>query len=354
MPISFRCSECNQLLRVPDTAAGKSARCPKCQALMTVPASGEEGQNAPQPPAGQPGGWSAPESSPAAAGGSTSNDPFAFLQQPAAGGAPPPKPPPSNPFGDAGGSSPFGGGTQGLNPYSSPAPFAPTISALEGAPVVAQAINIDPILSYAWRLWQIHLGLLLGVTVAIMVIGWVVQIPFGVMQVVLDQQNQPEAAAGVNFLGTIVTNLVQLYLGIGQAQIALKLARRQPAAFADLFGGAPLFLPVLGASLLFGIALFFGILLLIIPGIILAILLWPYYYLLVDQKTGIIDSFSTAMTLGQMNWVTTIVLFLLSMGIMILGCLACGIGLLFAAPLVTMLWAVGYLMMAGQIPTNPA
>ena len=33
MPIEFRCSQCEQLLRVPDDSAGKNARCPKCQAL---------------------------------------------------------------------------------------------------------------------------------------------------------------------------------------------------------------------------------------------------------------------------------------------------------------------------------
>lgn len=38
MSIEFRCSQCSQLLRVPESAAGKNARCPKCQALMTVPA----------------------------------------------------------------------------------------------------------------------------------------------------------------------------------------------------------------------------------------------------------------------------------------------------------------------------
>jgi hypothetical protein len=39
MPIEFRCSQCDQLLRVPETAAGKHARCPRCQALMAVPGS---------------------------------------------------------------------------------------------------------------------------------------------------------------------------------------------------------------------------------------------------------------------------------------------------------------------------
>jgi DNA-directed RNA polymerase subunit RPC12/RpoP len=37
MSIEFRCSQCSQLLRVPDNSAGKNARCPKCQALMVVP-----------------------------------------------------------------------------------------------------------------------------------------------------------------------------------------------------------------------------------------------------------------------------------------------------------------------------
>jgi phage FluMu protein Com len=91
MPIEFRCSQCNQLLRVPDDSAGKSARCPKCQALMTVPAAAD------------------------------ANLPFALVQ-PLAGSPPPPKPPPDNPFGDYASASPFAApAAGGLNPYASPA-----------------------------------------------------------------------------------------------------------------------------------------------------------------------------------------------------------------------------------------
>jgi phage FluMu protein Com len=127
MPISFRCSQCNQLLRVPDTAAGKSARCPKCQALMTVPARSDA-----EPPAFQlegagagPGpaaGWSPPQE---AAAGSPAKppggvDPFPFLESPSRQSVPPPQAA-GNPFADAGG-SPFGGpATASLNPYASPA-----------------------------------------------------------------------------------------------------------------------------------------------------------------------------------------------------------------------------------------
>ena len=40
MTIEFPCQNCLQPLRVPDTSAGKSARCPKCKALTPVPAVG--------------------------------------------------------------------------------------------------------------------------------------------------------------------------------------------------------------------------------------------------------------------------------------------------------------------------
>lgn len=39
MPIEFRCSQCNKLLRVPDETAGQQAKCPECGALMLIPAA---------------------------------------------------------------------------------------------------------------------------------------------------------------------------------------------------------------------------------------------------------------------------------------------------------------------------
>ncbi len=63
MPIPVVCASCQTRLNAPDAAAGKKVKCPKCQAVMAVPAA--------EPP-------------PAAGGGGT---PFDF-----GGGAPPPPP----------------------------------------------------------------------------------------------------------------------------------------------------------------------------------------------------------------------------------------------------------------------
>ena len=37
MAIEFRCKECDNLLRTPDEAAGKKARCPSCKSIQEVP-----------------------------------------------------------------------------------------------------------------------------------------------------------------------------------------------------------------------------------------------------------------------------------------------------------------------------
>ncbi len=338
MAIEFPCPHCTQLLRVADDSAGKTAKCPKCSGLAKIP-GGDAG-----------GGFSAP-------GGSSLGAPL-----PSSFGPPTPGPfdaPAKNPFSDGGpsanplGNQPaFGGAAPSINPYASPATGyqAPT----PGGTIVPQVVGIEPIWNFSWQLWQQHLGLLLGVSVTIFAVSFVISILFTVPQIALQQNGEPDAAQAVNFLGSIVSNLVQFFLGIGQAQISLKLARRQQAQYTDLFSGGSRFLPLFGAMFLLVGAYFLGLLLLIVPGIIVLLMWWPCYYLVVDRKAGIIESFSVAAKVTQGNWGTAILIWLLSAGIMILGCLALCIGILFAQPLISMLYAVAYFMMSGQIPVQPA
>jgi hypothetical protein len=111
MPISTACPQCNQGLRVPDTALGKSVRCPKCQTVFKV-----EAEAAP-PPAADPFGLG-----PLGSGGGA-NNPFDFLGSPNTSSSPPPKPK-NDPFASLGGPPPGG---MNVNPYAPPA--APSYAA---------------------------------------------------------------------------------------------------------------------------------------------------------------------------------------------------------------------------------
>ena len=339
MAIEFPCPHCTQLLRVGDDSAGKTAKCPKCNGLAKIP-----GGDAPAsfgPPEGSLG-----------------------APLPSSLGPPSPSPfgeaPAKNPFSDAGAASnpyssqpKFGAPDSYINPYTSPQ-IAYQAPLFQDVPITPQVVGVEPILSYAWQLWQQHLGLLLGVTVTIVAISYVVGFMIAIPQIALSQNGEIELARTVYWVGQIFNNLVQLYLGIGMYQIALKMARRLPVQYTDLFGAGPVFFPVLGAYILYFIASFFAILLLVVPFFILILMCWPYYFLLIDKKTGIIESFSVATTITKNNWGTAILLALLSVGIFILGVLALCIGTLFAAPLINLLWAVAYLMMSGQIPLQPS
>lgn len=49
MPIEISCNSCNKRLRVPDNAAGKRVKCPQCQTVLSVPATGAASSPAPAP-----------------------------------------------------------------------------------------------------------------------------------------------------------------------------------------------------------------------------------------------------------------------------------------------------------------
>ena len=113
-------------------------------------------------------------------------------------------------------------------------------------------------------------------------------------------------------------------------------------------------LPLIGAFLIAVIPLIVGFALVIVPGVLLLLMFWPAYYLIADARTGVMESFSVARRITEGNWGSAFVLYMMSIGISLLGCLAFCVGLLFAAPLISVMWAVAYLMMSGQLmPYGP-
>jgi hypothetical protein len=352
MPIEFICSECNQNLRVPDSAQGKQARCPKCGAVLTVPgapagselpSTAAEKPDAHTPPAG--GTVSGPHGDRPAADfsdpdffGTRSFDDNPFAQQPL-GEVPDPR----NPFADAGPAD-----SDWSNPYSPPKSKAAALDQVG-------AVEATDVLGYAWDVWKANLGLVVGVFVFISVVGWMFEGLQNGIQFALVQGGMGEDEAALAMLPlALVRGLVQFYLGIGATLIGLRLARGQSAEFSDVFSGGSLFLPALGASILFGLAVTTGLVLLIIPGVLVALLFWPYYYLIVERKAGVIDAFSVAYQMASQNVGTTFLLALATTGITLLGFLALCVGLFLAIPLTQLVWVVAYMMYSGQLSPRAA
>jgi uncharacterized membrane protein len=113
------------------------------------------------------------------------------------------------------------------------------------------------------------------------------------------------------------------------------------------------FLQSLGFMLLVMVVALVSLPLLYVPLIVLFFLYWPSYYLVIDGKCGVMDSFNAAQRIAEGNKLTTFLVMLVGAGFTMLGEMACLVGLFFAIPLVSIMWCTAYLMMSGQIPIPP-
>ena len=208
-------------------------------------------------------------------------------------------------------------------------------------------IELGEIFKFALQLFQQNMGLLVGAAAVCMI----PQIIINIIQA--GAQDGRGDIGPMAWLAILALNLVQTYLGIGQARIALRIVRGQPVEFNELFSGGDKFLPIIGYSLLIFIPVTCGFALLIVPGVFLMLYFWPSYMLIIDYKTTVMDSFGIAYRIGEVNLLNSFVLGLASFGIVVLGMLACCVGIVFAAGYISVLWGAAYLMMSGQISLRP-
>jgi phage FluMu protein Com len=126
MPIEFRCTECNRLLRTADGTEGRQAKCPECGQILTIPAPEATSPGTRPGPAGEGGSPFGP------------TPPPADLPSPFAPGIPPPPPPGQreNPY-----ASPTDYGAFASRPPFSPAQLRAEAQDRVSAPAIALIVT---------------------------------------------------------------------------------------------------------------------------------------------------------------------------------------------------------------------
>jgi uncharacterized membrane protein len=103
------------------------------------------------------------------------------------------------------------------------------------------------------------------------------------------------------------------------------------------------------ASILFGLMLFVGLLLCIIPGIIVAIIFMFYGYLIVDNPTlGPTDALRKSQEITKGRLGELFVFGLALFGINLVGAILCGVGLLFTYGITAVAVAYAYRTLNGE------
>lgn len=308
MSIEFRCSQCGKLLRTGDDTAGMQARCPECGSVMPIPTGG-----------------------PSSAAAGIEPQASTMMSSP----VPPPPPPP---------------GQDDENPYQSPGAY-PTTPVGPPPPGSFQPTVIDfgDIFSRTWTIFKDQWGMCLLVLFLVFLFNVFVgnALSFGGRFLGL-AANSPQLAQILSSLGSLAGWLLNIWIGIGQALIFLSMARGDPVELGQLFAGGPYFLRILAASIIAGFAFMAGLLLLIVPGIFLALMFWPFYWIIVDRNAGVLDSFRLAQRITEGNKATVFVLAVVAVALTIVSMIPCGLGLLFTVPFFALMGPVTYLAMSGQ------
>jgi uncharacterized membrane protein len=294
------------MLRVPDTAAGKQAKCPKCQTLASVPG---------ETPVAQP-----------------------LSPLPAFGPSPiqPAKP----------------AAMAGDNPYATaPMPGGGVMPGPAAVPGEIRNVQVDVshVISYAFECWKRDIGILVVAVILAGLASSVLTIPAMIIVAILSLNGEEDLAAVVNIGSQIVSLPLQMYFMLGLMNIALASARGQKIDIGMIFYRGGNTIGALVAIVLFGILIAVATLACIAPGIVVIMFYWPFYYLVIDRRDSMGQAFTLARQITMGNVGTSVLIWLCTIGILLLGYAACLVGVLFAYPLVMLIWATAYLMMSGQL-----
>jgi uncharacterized membrane protein len=200
--------------------------------------------------------------------------------------------------------------------------------------------SIGEALSFGWETWKSNALLWIGVIIVVWIVEGLPQIP---VQTMRDQTALTIIAA---LIGTALGVLVQ----IGLAKMSLSFVDSGRAEFADLFNGYPVFVSYLIASLIFGLMLFIGLILLVVPGIIVAVIFWMYSYVIVDRGMGPIDALKRSMDLTRGVRMDIFLFALASLGLNLLGMIPCLLGLFVTVPMTMMAAAYIYRRLDRETP----
>lgn len=226
--------------------------------------------------------------------------------------------------------------------------------------------SVGDAFGYGWKKFTQNIGPILIAMLVFLLIGAVI---YG-LQYLAQQLTTPDTTVVSGENGFVVTRsgggllgaLVSLVFGVitfvwnyvTQAAVArggLAVTEGRPIVLSELLSFNKLG-RIIVAGILLGIATAIGLILCILPGLIIMFLGSYYVYFILDQDAGIIDSLKASFSFVSSNVGNLLLLFILSLIIMFIGALLCGIGLFVAYPLVFIAHAYAYKVLRG-VPVAP-
>jgi uncharacterized membrane protein len=243
-----------------------------------------------------------------------------------------------------------------LNPYQTPeSSWMEQVNqiAAPGEEIVpgSQPLDIGDCVKRGFELTKRHFGILLGVGVVYFAVSWVFGFVTGMAMLPFsgDPQVSPEGVLETSPMATvamviqnILTQIFGLFIGLGLIRVGLNVVSGKEVSIGMLFGEGSKLMTSVGATILYYLMVIGGTLLLIVPGIYLALRFGQYQNAIVDKNLGVIDSLKYSARITEGNKMNLFGLGILGVLIVIAGLLALIVGVIFAAPVAWLSTMVAY------------
>ena len=141
------------------------------------------------------------------------------------------------------------------------------------------------------------------------------------------------ALKAIPYVGAVAAVVINTPLLMGNFIVSAKLLHGQPPEFRDFFEGFQYFLPLLLLSLVAGLFIGIGTILLVIPGIYLAVAYLFASYLVVDRRLDFWPAMELSRRTVTPRWFGYFAFMLLLALLNLAGALLLGLGLLVTIPL---------------------
>lgn len=156
----------------------------------------------------------------------------------------------------------------------------------------------------------------------------------------------------VSIIGAVVTVIVAAVVQSAYIGGMLDIANGQPVQIGSFFTPRNV-VNVVIASVLSSIIVGIGVLLCIVPGVIATILLLFTTAVVVDRNVSGVEGVRTSFAIAKANFGPTALTWLTTIGVGILGVLACLVGLVVAYPMIALITVYAYRKLSGGYVAPP-
>lgn len=196
-------------------------------------------------------------------------------------------------------------------------------------------VKIGDYFSRGWEIFKAKAPLFVLFTLLLVLI----QIVISILPFPIGARGEEGASGGIL---SLAFNIIAPALTAGYYFVAFQIARNRDAVFNDFFQGFNKFLPIFLVSLVSTVLTAIGFVLLILPGVYLAVAYLFAQPLVIDKSADFWQAMETSRKLITKKWFSffglLLLIFLLNVG----GAILLGVGLLVTIPLSVCIIAAAY------------